>query len=164
MAEQPVPTPDADRFADSARWAPRLRRILEDQAALYDALDRLSASQRALIDADDADGLLRLLADRQDALARLSESNDALTPFRTRWADLMERLPDDARTDFESRIDTLAEQVSTIAQRDEADQRALADRRSVATTQIAEVARGRSALNAYGGRRGVGPTYQDREG
>ncbi|RMH25817.1 MAG: hypothetical protein D6693_08290 [Planctomycetota bacterium] len=163
MARDTDATLDWSRDPAPSVWAPRLRRILDAQAALYETLDRLSASQRALIDSEDTEGLLRLLADRQETLARLERSNEHLAPFRERWADLMGRLDEADRRGFEARIDGLAERIAGIARRDEQDQEALSQRRGAATAQIAQIARTRGALSAYGGRRG-GATYQDREG
>lgn len=159
-------TNDSDtdnRFLDPRRWAPRLDRALAAHERLYESLDQLSASQAALIEADDGPGLLRVLAERQEAITRLAASNEDLAPFRANWSDLMSRLAPDQRASFDARVAALTERVEAIAQRDEADQRALGERQARTTGQLAEIARSRSAVSAYGRPSARGPRFQDRE-
>lgn len=154
----------ADRFGPPERWAPRLDRVLAEQESLYAALDALSESQAPLIESDDGPGLLRILAQRQETLERIAASNEEFAIFRANWSELMNRLDDDRRAKFDARIDALAERIEHIARRDEEDQRALGARQVRTTERLADLARSRSALGAYGPSASRGPRFQDREG
>lgn len=159
-----IPSDDADRFGPPSRWAPRLDRVLAEQETLYAALDALSQSQAPLIESDDGPGLLRVLAQRQETLERIAASNEEFAPFRANWADLMNRLDDGRRASFDARIDSLADRIERIAKRDDEDHRALGARQVRTTERLADLARGRSALGAYGPASSRGPRFQDREG
>lgn len=159
-----IPGDEADRFGPPSRWASRLDRVLAEQESLYAALDALSRSQSPLIESDDGPGLLRILAQRQETLERIAASNEEFAPFRANWAELMNRLDEARRASFDARIDALAGRIGQIARRDEEDQRALGARQTRTTERLADLARGRSALGAYGPASSRGPRYQDREG
>lgn len=154
-----------DPYADPARWAARLSRLLDEQRSLYESLDSLSRRQARHIEDGDADTLLSLLTERQRLIERLAKATEEFAPFRRSWPDLMRALPEDARAGFEERVRLLAELIGVIAERDEQDRRALEDRRGMIAAELGVVTRGRGAVAAYGRPGGESPPrYQDREG
>ena len=101
---------------------------------------------------------------RQRLIDGVSELNALLEPFRARWGELMDGLPGEMRDRVRQRVDVLASLAARIAQRDEADRRALERKRDAVAHELAGMNRGRGALAAYGARKaGAGPRFQDRE-
>jgi flagellar biosynthesis/type III secretory pathway chaperone len=153
-----------DAFSDAGVWAPRLRRLLTEQEELYESLERLAKGQSALIADGDAPGLLSILAERQTVLTALQRSNDEMAPFRERWNDLMQELPDAERGTLADRVESIAMRIERIAASDEADREALTARRVEVSDRLTDVTRSKSAVSAYGNPQARGPRFQDREG
>lgn len=146
-------------------WKPALLRLVEEKLSLCRRLDALSKGQRSLIEQGDADGLLALLAERQDVLGRLRALQEALAPYRARWETLMQALPAQEAASIRQRIDALAQLVRDILRRDDEDRRALDARRSEVMASLKSLGAGRSAVAAYSGG-GVNrpPIYHDDKG
>jgi hypothetical protein len=144
----------------------RLNRLLEEQEALYAALDTMSREQGEHIHSEDTDALLGVLGRRQVVVDRLASVGAEFAPFKDKWPEMMARLDAASRTRFNERIDALASTVSAIAERDERDRAALEDRRGRIAGELDGVRRSRGAVAAYAtnARVAPGPRYQDREG
>lgn len=157
---------------DPARWAPRLRRILDEQRALYDRLDALSIRQSELVLGGATDELLAVLGERQIVVDQIWSSSDEFAPFQRRWAELMSALPAEQRLQFSAVALELAEIIERIAERDDADRRELERQRATVAAEISSLNRGRTAVAAYGGGAAGAPgtstasseaRFQDRE-
>jgi len=158
------PAPIDPIATDPGLLGQRLRRLLGEQKSLYEQLDALSERQRELIATDDVGGLVDILTKRETLLQSLSESSDAIAPFRARWDDVLERLSSVDREAVGRLVNELTEAARTIADRDEADRQALDARRRVVSDELKSLSRGRSAMAAYGGPAQSHARYQDRSG
>ena len=160
-AEAPGPHDDPER------WAPRLTRILDEQAELYRRLDELSAGQSQRIRDGKTDELIGLLAHRQTIVEEISRLNTDIEPFTRRWDELVGALPEAHRAEIRTRIDRLDALIQAINARDEADRAALEERRRGVAGEIASLGRARSAVAAYSGPQHTDRAqarFQDREG
>ncbi len=147
------------------RWKPALLQIVEEKLSLCRRLDALSKGQRSLIERGDADGLLALLAERQDLLGRLRALQEAMAPYRARWESLMGSLPAEEANAIRQRIDALAQLVRDILQRDDSDRRALDARRSAVMESLKSLGAGKNAVAAYSGAAANSPPiYHDDRG
>jgi len=136
--------------------------LLERQLAVYQELEELSRRQIDLIEADDTDGLLSLLAAREVVLERLMAISAELAPLKADWPQLTAGLSESARQRCRSAIDEIAQVAETLAQRDAHDRQALERRRADVASELAGLSAGRGALTAYGPGQQA-PRYQDRE-
>jgi hypothetical protein len=141
----------------------RVGRALARQLDLYRRLDSLSRRQGVLIDDDDTDGLLTVLGERQAIVDEIAAIGASLEPIRHRWEAFLQGLPASTREHMRSLVDALAEVAGVVAGRDEADRGRLELRRTAVGRELASVARGRSAVVAYGGPGAPVPFFQDRE-
>lgn len=139
-----------------------LVRLLDEQIDLYGTLDELSKKQHSVVETDDTDALLRILAERQDVITRITELAKALDPFRADWDANVNSLPDAERTRIRGRLDELAVVMEQIARRDEHDRDIIEQRRTAIGAEIGGTKRSGVALSAYGGQ-SRGPRFQDRE-
>ncbi len=139
--------------------------LLEAQVGLVANLDELSLRQAELIEAEDAEPLLKLLASRQGILDELAGLQAEFRPLRERWPQILEGFGHAQRLQIQRRLDGLAAAASQIARRDEEARTRLGTRRDELAAQIADVGRGRGALAAYSRppTSASGPTFQDRE-
>ena len=147
-------------------WGPRLLRIIEQQLQQFRELDQLSSSQTAMIAEGRADELLSLLGSRQVVVDRITELNGELEPFLANWGALADALPETLRESIRSRRSELDDPVQTIAERDQADQKSLEQRRLGVQNELSALSRSRNAVNAYAatGSQQQRPHYQDRQG
>ncbi|MCA9312183.1 MAG: flagellar protein FlgN [Phycisphaerales bacterium] len=170
MAEVHSPDPGSGAGIPSPHdrpevWGPRLLRILEQQVGQFQELDGMSREQAALISAGRSDELLSLLGARQVVVDRITRLNGELEPFLASWKSLADDLPAHLRDDVRGRMQELDELVRTIAARDDADQRALEQRRVGVQDELAALSRNRNAVAAYASNGAVNrPHYQDRSG
>ncbi|MEL6796387.1 MAG: hypothetical protein AAFO89_06130, partial [Planctomycetota bacterium] len=115
-----------------------------------------------IVETDDTDALLRVLAERQSVINRIANLARALEPFRSDWDANVNRLPDTERVRIRARLDELAIVMEQIARRDEHDRDVIEQRRSAIGQQLGGAKRTGVALSAYGGQT-RGPRFQDRE-
>ncbi len=160
------PLQPATPHESPALWAPRLARVLDRQRDLYLRLDALSRTQADAIHAEDTDGLLSILAQRQALIDDIAALNEDLAPFVDRWDDLAPRLSPEQRAPLRARFDEVAQLVKEIADRDDADRRVLESRRAVVAAELNSLSSARGAVRAYAGadRGAPSPRYQDRTG
>lgn len=150
--------------SDPERVGVELVALLEQQRALYEELDALSARQSALITNQDTDALLSVLSERERIVHRLQTVSEHIEPYRQDWSSLLGRLSPALRERVEHRLDELSALLERISARDEADRAALVSQRDDVAHRLEGVSRGRSAVGAYGKGPSPSPRYQDREG
>ena len=156
--------PHANAASDAGKIAARLARLVEEQRDAFRDLARLSESQASMIEGDDADGLLRVLTERQGVVDRIASLGEELAPFNDRWDELLPRVPDADRERIGGAVQELHELARQVEERDRADRDSLERRRNAMVDQLAGVAKGRGAINAYRSRTSNSPRYQDRQG
>lgn len=137
--------------------------VLERLGAALGELDALSRRQASLIDADDPEPLLALIAGREEAGRRLAAAVRDLDPLRREWEQCRQHAPTATREEIDSSMNALAGAAAAIMQRDEADGAALARRREGLMAALGGVDRSRSAVGAYRGAAPAGPSIQDTE-
>ncbi len=159
--------PASSAHSDPNIWAPRLSRLLDEAIDLYTRLDALAQRQARLIESEDHDALLIVLADRQGVVDRIAAHAAHLDPFTSRWNELEPTLTSDHRDVLRPRLDRLANLMDTIVKRDESDRHRLATMRDATANEIASLGRNQRAASAYTGGSGTvqtPPRYQDRTG
>ncbi|MEM1072309.1 MAG: flagellar export chaperone FlgN [Planctomycetota bacterium] len=154
-------TTESTGTTESTRGS-RLVSLLDQQIDLYGTLDELSKRQHDIVETDDTDSLLRVLAERQSVINRIANLARALEPFRSDWDANVNRLPDTERVRIRARLDELAIVMEQIARRDEHDRDVIEQRRSAIGQELGGAKRTGVALSAYGGQ-ARGPRFQDRE-
>jgi hypothetical protein len=149
-------------MADAHTEAREVEILLQRQQELFSQLDAMSQRQSALIEAQDTDQLLSVLAERQAVIERIAETSARLEPYRASWDAVMRGLDEPGRARVRRRIDVLSDLAERVAKRDEADRAMLEERRDAVAGEITQINRGRGAVAAYGGKP-QGPRMQDRE-
>lgn len=150
--------------------AGRLRRLLEEQRELCRSLDVLGVQQETCIEADDTDGLLRVLAERQSIVDRVSVVSAELEPLRVRKDEIFANISEDQRAEVKLVVGELNELAERITRRDDAQRVMLEAKRARLAEQIAGVNRGRGAVAAYANRPTgyapppARPRFEDRQG
>jgi hypothetical protein len=138
-----------------------LERLLETQQELFTKLESMSQRQSTLIESQETDQLLEVLAERQCVIDRIAENSAALEPFRASWNAVLGGLDEIGKVRVRRRLDMLSALAERIAQRDEADRRLLEERRDAVAGELMQVNRGRGAMAAYREAES-GPRMQDR--
>lgn len=139
-----------------------LIQILDRRLQLFTRLDGLSVRQSSRIEVEDYDGLLAIVAEREEVIADIV-AMDSMRELES-WPDVMAVASPTQREVIDSQIDRLSELESSVASRDESDLQALEARRVEMSRQMRGVDTGRSALGAYArgtGGEPVGAKFQD---
>ena len=129
----------------------------------YKKLKELAQRQRLLISRGQSEALLEILSERQRLVNGLSEINQSMAPLRADWDAIKEQMTDKQRSDAESLVQQVAESLQEILASDEADSRALNDRRDQVGKSIASLRTKGMAASAYGQPDG-GNRYLDQDG
>ena len=143
MSEKTERLPDADERSG------RLIELLEEQRGCYQELKGLAERQRRLITDQDPEALLKLLAERQGLVDRLSELNKALQPFRQEWANTYTQMKSERRQHVQQVLDDINMLLGSILVTDAEDSRLLAASKEGVRRQITETVTGRMANSAY---------------
>jgi hypothetical protein len=122
--------------------------LLEDQAGLYRQLHALSSSQGALVDGQ-PDALLAVLAQRQNLIDRLMDSNRKLEPYRDRWLAVTAGLAPAQRQRMADLLEQIGKYRQAIASQDDEDCRRLGEARSELARELARVNNSGQAARAY---------------
>ncbi len=156
---------DADmEVRETTNWTEELLAVLDRQQTLADQLAALAGQQQQLIDGQETDALLNLLAQRQQLV------NDFLTTqnrFAELTADLDQRLDTlagEKRDNVRSRIDRISALLADVMQTDAQDQKRLESARSDVVDDLEKVGANRQANTAYRVQAGSAPRYTDRKG
>ncbi len=171
MTHDNRPSPPSDSPGPpSAGEAGRLRRLLEEQRELCRHLDALGERQESCIAEDDTDALLRVLAERQTLVDRVSAVSGELEPLRKRKDEILAGVSESQRQEVKLVVGELTELAERITRRDDAQRAMLEAKRTRLAEQIAGVNRGRGAVAAYGHRYPTAtppapaPRFEDRQG
>ncbi|HED54944.1 MAG TPA: hypothetical protein ENJ00_12205 [Phycisphaerales bacterium] len=140
-----------------------LVRLIDEQIELYRKLEGLSRKQHECVEADDTDGLLAVLGQRQQLIDRITDASARMSPYRAQWDAHIDAMGESDRRRVRQGLDDLSTLMSSIAERDDRDRRAMEDRRDRVHAQITGVKRGGQAVSAYAGREQRSPRFQDRQ-
>jgi len=137
--------------------AAELTELLTRQRDVYRRLRELAVAQRASIEEDQPESLLRILAGRQRQIARLTELNRQLEPHRSRWDQIRQSLGERERRRVGDLVAEVQQLLAEILQRDEGDCDALQQRSAEAKGGAAAAALGQKVNAAYAAQGYVAP-------
>jgi predicted nuclease with TOPRIM domain len=134
------------------REAKQLTELLIQQRDVYQKLGQFAASQAAAVQDDQSETLLRILSQRQQLITELTEINDRLEPFRSRWDELREQLSATERLRVADLVEEVQGLLGQILQRDEQDSDELRRRSDQVRNEAASTSMGRNLNAAYAAR------------
>ena len=134
-----------------------LIKLLTQQRLLYVQLRDLAAKQSSLVDGNDPETLLRILAGRQRLIDRLSVLDRELRPIRQDWQRVSDMLPMKQRSEAQKLIQNVQDILGEIIARDERDSNALSKQRQQVAGEIRNVSAGKRMNRAYGGEQVIMP-------
>lgn len=145
------------------RDARRLTDLLTQQRDVYRTLRDLASEQGGAIHENQPEQLLKILADRQKHITELTEINNQLEPFRSRWSELRESMPPRQRLQVSDLVDEVQRLLAEILKQDEGDCELLKKRTSETRQAAAAAAHGQRLNQAYGVAQPGGPRYLDQK-
>ena len=131
------------------REARQLTELLIQQRDVYQKLSEFAASQAAAVQDDQAEALLRILSQRQQLIGELTEINNRLEPYRSRWDELREQLSAAERLRVSDLVEEVQSLLDQILLRDEQDSDELRRRSDQARNDAASTTTGRAVNAAY---------------
>ena len=142
----------------------RLTELLTQQRDAYRRLRDLAMTQRGAIESDQTEALLRILGDRQRAIAELTEINAELEPFRSRWDQTRQTMEPTERLNVSDLVAEVQQLLVAILDQDEGDCDVLKQRTADARHSATVATVGQQINSAYGGAgyRAAQPKYVDR--
>ena len=133
----------------TAEHEPDVLGLLQRQATLYERLNALAARQRAMIESDDVDKLLSLLAERKKITTALTSLSTELAPVRARWESFCSGLNDAERSRAGGLMDRARGSLKELLALDEEDARLLRAKKAATAGSLASLRGGAGAMNAY---------------
>jgi hypothetical protein len=127
----------------------KLIQLLTQQKFLYRQLKELSQKQSSLLDGNDPEMLLKILAGRQRLIDRLSLIDRELRPIRADWQKVAASLPLSQREEAMSLIESVQEILGEIIARDEIDTQTLHSQQQKVATEIHGTVTGKRVHQAY---------------
>ena len=94
-----------------------LVRLIDEQIELYTKLDGLSRKQHECVEADDTDGLLTVLGERQQLIVRITDASARMSPYRAQWDAHVGGLGEEDRARIRQGLDDLSALMGIIAAR-----------------------------------------------
>ena len=150
---------DTQPAADAAH---EMLGLLRRQATLYEQLERLARQQQSLIAAEDAQPLLRVLAQRQRLTGELQNVAERIKPLHGSWTQMKAALTDDERRSADHLLSDAKERLSRLLASDEEDARRLRIRKQQTGDALRTLHTNRQAVAAYGAGAAVAPGCLDR--
>ncbi|GIW73656.1 MAG: hypothetical protein KatS3mg103_0178 [Phycisphaerales bacterium] len=141
----------------------RVLPALERQSSLYGRLAAFGPKQDALIAQGEGEGLLRLMAERQDVVDELVGVHRALEDVRRSWDQFVQALPDADRRELGERLDALKALAAAVHEQDTRTRERLDEVRDRVQQSMGDLGRAKGALRAYGGGTSRQPMHQDRQ-
>lgn len=154
---------DGSRDGEAPMLAEQLEATLSEQLGLLGQLDALGQRQSRLIDEDDPDRLLEVLAERQAVIDRMEGCARRLEPLQKRWDGVARWVDPTARDRIRQRLESIAGLIESIDRRDAHDRERLEERRRQIAAELAELERSRRATGAYLPPPEAGPRFKDEE-
>ncbi len=135
---------------DGNKTGKELVELLVQQRMLYLQLRELAQQQTSLVDGNDPEMLLKVLASRQRLIDKLKKISQELEPIRSDWQRLSKTLSVDERTEVQELVDSVQEILGDILKRDEKDSEKLSNNKQQVAHQIRGMATGKRMNQVYG--------------
>lgn len=123
--------------------------LLSAQASLYDRLESYAVHQRALIQSDDPQPLIGVLAERQKLVVELADIAGRLSGVRKRWESCLESFDPDQRKQADELLSKAREHLKRVLAHDDEDARLLSAKKQAAIQEASEVQTTARAMEAY---------------
>ena len=123
--------------------------LLSQQRLLYRQLWELAQKQSGLVDGNNPEMLLRVLAARQRLIDRLRGIDRELKPIRDEWQEIARSLPGPQRQKAQKLVEEVQQILGEIIARDEKDTEALSGHQRGVAEEIQTAAAGRRVHQAY---------------
>lgn len=127
----------------------KLIQHLSQQRLLYRQLHDLAKKQSGLVDGNNPEMLLRVLASRQRLITKLAEIDRELVPIRANWQEIARELPPQQREEAQKLVESVQEILSDILASDEKDSKALYEQKEKVAGEIRVASSGKKMNNAY---------------
>ncbi len=138
-----------DKVQDATKKGMELLELLKRQKQYYIELRRLSKEQRALIDAQEPESLIRVLGQRQKIVDAIGKIHNQTAPYRNEWQTLRELLPTSLRESIQVLLADLQNMLDEILQNDREDSEKLSAAKQQMHTQIGNTHKVKSVVNNY---------------
>jgi len=126
-----------------------LIRLLTQQRLLYLQLKDLAQKQHSLVDGNDPEMLLKVLAGRQRLIDRLTTINRELKPIRDEWQKVAQSLPSRQRQQAQELVRSVQEILGEIIEGDAQDTRSLQKQQQNIGKEIRSTIAGKRMHQAY---------------
>lgn len=146
--------------------AAQMLRLLTAQRDLFAEIREQAEKQLTLIEAGDADALLRLLVQKQRLIDRNEAVNAELEPIRVRWDAVRDHAGPELRGPVEAAMTELRAHLTAVIDLENQAKTRAQGTQSETTAQVGKMQTGKAMLKAYGARPGAAPVarFQDKNG
>ena len=129
-----------------------LKEVLEyfgQEQACYTALLDLSRRQKGVIETGTVDELLRILGQKQQLLAQVSDIENRLRQYKKNWQEIRTRLDQNDRAVLDLALSTVEELLAELIELEKQSEQLLTRRRDDTKQGLVEAAQGKTVHHAY---------------
>ncbi len=134
---------------DAIKTGLELLELLKRQKQYYIELFRLSKEQRALIEAQQPESLIRVLGRRQKIVDAIGKIHRQSEPYRREWQEIKELMPVSLKESIQILLADLQSMLDEILRSDKEDSEKLSAAKQQMHKQIGSTQRVKSVVNNY---------------
>ncbi|MFK7961441.1 MAG: hypothetical protein AB8G96_13055 [Phycisphaerales bacterium] len=153
--------PERSMPADDQGWACELHTVLKRQDEAVRTLVGLVRRQGELVEKNAADSLHNLLARRRSIIAEVQQDQTRIIRLTDGADDRLADVPGETGQAIRELMQSIRGGLAEVMDRDAEDEAAIIARRDEARDELARVAPGRKAHQAYTGKPEPGPRFED---
>lgn len=123
--------------------------LLNKQRFLYRQLHQLAQKQTSLVDGNDPEMLLKVLASRQRLIDKLTKIDKRLEPVRARWGQFTQSFTRDEKQQVNHLVENVQQILGEILSRDQKDSEKLHNSQQEVVGQMRSVSTGKRVNQLY---------------
>lgn len=137
-------------IADIERIAKDFLLLLDREYQYYLELEKLNAQKRALIEAEQTEELLKVLARQQKLVNAVADIRCKAAEHSRNWASIADKVPYQLRSSIDNMLVKIRELLSRIVEQDKEDIEKLETFKANVQSDLDKASQAKRMLNAYG--------------
>ncbi len=141
--------------------ATRLIQGLREQRSRYEQIAEISGGQRALLEANNLDGLLKEIEKKKKLMAEVEEIKQETSELISRWPEIREGIEAEKISQVEQEVNATRDLLEKIIQIENQDRGMFETEKSARTSSIRDLQKRKKLRDMYGGNRSGDTRFLD---
>ncbi len=138
-----------DKLADVIQMGKEFLELLRSQHQYYLELEKLAEQRRALVDAQQTEELLKVLARQQKIVDAIGKIHTQTMWYRENWDGFKDKLPVQLKTSIQILLSKLGQILQSILEQDKEDAQKLSGAKNHIQEELKKTTQARKLVGAY---------------